>query len=311
MTYPSYFNANKSENLFGLYENFEFLNNLYIKKKLPKVIMLSGKKGSGKSTLVNHFMFSIFDKINYNYKTNKLNINTSFYNQFSKNLFSNIIYLSGSEIKNSKIEDIRNLKDKIFQTSISNRPRFIIFDDIELFNINSLNALLKIIEEPTKNNYFILINNKTKPLIETIKSRCLEFKIILKETQRINIIESLVAKYKVELAINLNFQQLTPGQFIKFNFILNEYKISLEDDFLKNLSLFFNLYKKNKDTLFIDIILFLNNYYLNKLKDKNIFTNEKIIEIKRFVFENVNKFFLYNLNQNAVLNIITNKINGR
>ena len=118
-------------------------------------------------------------------------------------------------------------------------------------------------------------------------------------------------KYKVELAINLNFQQLTPGQFIKFNFILNEYKISLEDDFLKNLSLFFNLYKKNKDTLFIDIILFLNNYYLNKLKDKNIFTNEKIIEIKRFVFENVNKFFLYNLNQNAVLNIITNKINGR
>ena len=31
-----------------------------------------------------------------------------------------------------------------------------------------LNALLKIIEEPSKNNYFILINNKSKPLIETL-----------------------------------------------------------------------------------------------------------------------------------------------
>ena len=35
-----------------------------------------------------------------------------------------------------------------------NKPRFIIFDDVELFNNNSLNALLKIIEEPSKNNFF-------------------------------------------------------------------------------------------------------------------------------------------------------------
>ena len=41
--------------------------------------------------------------------------------------------------------------------------RFIIFDDVELFNHNSLNALLKLIEEPTKKNYFLLINNKSRP----------------------------------------------------------------------------------------------------------------------------------------------------
>ena len=39
---------------------------------------------------------------------------------------------------------------------------------------------LKIIEEPNKNNYFILINNKSKNLIDTIKSRCIEIKIIYK-----------------------------------------------------------------------------------------------------------------------------------
>ena len=60
------------------------------------------------------------------------------------------------------------------------KDRFIILDDIELFNLNSLNALLKIIEEPTQKNYFILINNKTRPLLETLKSRALEIKIFLK-----------------------------------------------------------------------------------------------------------------------------------
>ena len=31
------------------------------------------------------------------------------------------------------------------------------FDDIEIINDNGLNALLKILEEPSKNNYFILL----------------------------------------------------------------------------------------------------------------------------------------------------------
>ena len=57
---------------------------------------------------------------------------------------------------------------------------------------NSLNALLKIIEEPGKNNYFFLINNKSKPLLETIKSRSLEIKIVLNEKKRIEIINHLI-----------------------------------------------------------------------------------------------------------------------
>ena len=174
MTFPVYFDSKKSLSLFGLRENFEFLKDLYIKDKLPKVLMLSGKKGCGKSTLINHIMFYIFDQDNYNKKTNVLNPNSVFYNHFLNDIFTNIIYLSGSFFKNVKIEDIRDLKKKIYQTSISDKPRFVILDDVELFNNNSLNALLKIIEEPAKNNYFLLINNKSKPLIETILSRSLE-----------------------------------------------------------------------------------------------------------------------------------------
>ena len=37
--------------------------------------------------------------------------------------------------------------------------------------------LLKILEEPPKNIYFILINNNKK-ILSTLKSRCINFKII-------------------------------------------------------------------------------------------------------------------------------------
>ena len=308
MTFPTYFNPKKSSNLFGEFKNFKFLKDLYFKNKLPQALMLSGKKGSGKFTLITHLMSCIYDEEKYDLNKQELNTETIFYNQFINNIFPNIIYVSGSDYNNIKIEDIRNLKTKIFQSSISNKPRFIIFDDVELFNKNSSNALLKIIEEPTKNNFFLLINNKSKPIIETIKSRCIDVKIILSEKDRLVIIESLIKKFKIKSVIDPKNRQLTPGYYLIFNYICEVNKISLDDDYIKNLSLILNLYKKNKEVMYIHMILFLTNYYFNNLKNNNLLSNEKIIEYKSFVFENINKFFLYNLNQNALLNSINSKI---
>ena len=112
MIYPTYFDSKKSFKLFGLSNIFTLLKKLYIKNKLPKVLMLSGKKGSGKSTLVNHFLFSIFDKKNYSNDLRKLSDNSTFINLFLNNIHPNIIYLFGSDFKNTKIEDVRNLKKK-------------------------------------------------------------------------------------------------------------------------------------------------------------------------------------------------------
>ena len=84
----------------------------------------------------------------------------------------------------------------------------------------------------------------------------------------------------------------------------------MNDDFLKNLGILLNTYKKDKNIMFIDLILFLVDSYFINLKNKKILNNEKIFEYKRFILENINKFFLYNLNQNALLNNINNKINN-
>ena len=296
--------------LFGLGSKLDFLIKLYNSKKLPKVLMISGKKGVGKFTLINHFLSYIYDKDNYDLKNRSINNQTQFYKQYLNNIFSNIIYLSGSNFKNVKIEDIRDLKSTILKTTISKKERFIILDDIELFNTNSLNALLKIIEEPSSNNYFVLINSRTKSLIETIYSRSLEVKVLLTNETRIKVIESLIKKNNLEVFIDFNSSNLTPGNFLSFNKVFEENKINIDEDFLKNLEILLNLYKKTKNINLINVILFLTDCHFYNLQEKKIDNIERVIENKSFVINNINKFIMYNLNQNSLINAINNKLSN-
>ena len=308
MNNPIFFDSKNSLSLFGLDKNFEFISKIYSNQNLPRVIMFSGSKGTGKATLINHFLYSIFDIENYDLENLNTSGNSIFLKQFQNNIFSNIIYISGADFKSMKIEDIRNLKKIILQSTISNKDRFIIFDDIELFNHNSLNALLKTIEEPSKKNYFFLINNKSKPLLETIKSRAIEIKIFLDESQRLEIIDKLVSYYKLDLVLNPKSSQLSPGNFVKYNHICKEHDILPTNDFVENLTLLINLYKKNKDILYINLAFFIGNCYFQHLKKNNLFKNDKIFEIKNYIFSSLNSFIMYNINQNTLINAINDKI---
>ena len=308
MTISEYFDSKKTLNLVGHKKNFNFFKDLILKDMLPKVIMLSGEKGIGKATLINHIMHFYFEKKNYDENNNKILKRTHFTELYENDSFSNIIYLKGSEFKNTKIEDIRILKSNLLKTTLNNDKRFIIFDDVENFNINSLNALLKLIEEPGANNYFILINNKTKPLLETIKSRSLEIKIILDEESRKKIISFLLKNFEQKISLNEDLVATTPGNFVKFNYVIQTNKIKIEDNFLDNLEKLLKLYKKEKNLFFKDLILFLFDYYFQIDRSKRIFSNDKLIEKRTLIVKNINNFFLYNLSQSALLSSIKNNI---
>ena len=52
----------KTLRLFGLSQKFIFLKNLLIENRFPKVLMLTGPKGIGKFTLINHLMNFYYEK---------------------------------------------------------------------------------------------------------------------------------------------------------------------------------------------------------------------------------------------------------
>ena len=99
---------------------------------------------------------------------------------------------------------------------------------------------------PQKIILFVLINNKSKPLLETIKSRCLEIKISLKDNVRKATILSLIKYFDQDIFLNEDLVSTTPGNFIKFDYIFRKNKIEINDDFLKNFLILLNLYKKEK-----------------------------------------------------------------
>ena len=173
-----------------------------------------------------------------------------------------------------------------------------------------MNALLKIVEEPLSKNYFILINNKTKPLIKTIYSRSLEIKILLKNETRIKIIKALIKNEKSQTILDFNSLNLTPGNFLLFNGICKDHKINIDENFSQNLEILLNLYKKNRNIYLINMILFLTDYYFYNINKKRIESLEKVVEKKSFVINNINKFLIYNLNQNSLINAINNKLSN-
>ena len=308
MSTSEHIDPKNSLNLYGLRDKLDFLIKLHNSKKLPRVLMLTGKKGIGKFTLINHFLNYIYDNENYDRINNSINSKTQFYKQYLNNMFPNIIHLKGDNFRNIRINDIRDLKSKILKTSMLEKKRFIILDDIELFNTNSLNALLKIIEEPSSENYFILINNKTKSLIDTIHSRSLEINISMTNEMRIKVIESLIKKNDLDIFIDFNSLSLTPGDFLSFNEICKENEINIDDDYLRNLKLLLSIYKKDKNISIINMILFLTDYYFYNRKEKKQDNLDKVMNDKSYVINNINKFIELNLNQTSLINSINIKL---
>ena len=302
------YDPDKSLALFGLHDRLTQFIKLYDTNKLPRVSMLTGKRGIGKYTLINHFLYYVFDNKNYDSKNFKLNENTNFFQQKILNIFPNIIYLEGNTFNNIKIDDIRNLKVRISKTSILDKERFIILDNIELFNINSVNALLKIIEEPLSKDFFFLINNKAKPLINTLSSRSFDFKISLNNENRIKVITSLIKLYKINPLIDYKSLNITPGDFLLYNDICKNLEISIEDNFLYNLENILTKFKKTKNIQLINFLFFITDYYFFNLQKKNCQKIEQIVENKSFVKNNINNFINLNLNQNTLLNVINNRL---
>ena len=69
------------------------------------------------------------------------------------------------------IDDVRQLEQKVWQTSVFDKPKVAFINGVDLLSIAAQNALLKTLEEPPKNVFFVLSAENTSRVLVTIISR--------------------------------------------------------------------------------------------------------------------------------------------
>ena len=286
--------------LFGLNKYFDEIIDLYLNRKMPNKILLSGKKGSGKSTLAYHlinYILSENEENKYDTKNFIIDIDNKSFKLLNNKTHPNFYLIDlMEEKKNIEINQIREMITYTNKSTFNKKPRFILIDNIENLNKNSTNALLKIIEEPNENTFFILIHNNNKKILPTLKSRCLTFKINLSFNEVIYISNLLLKNNILKLLNNdlINYYN-TPGDFVKLINFSKEKKIDLNDySIVKFLLLLIDnrYYKKNKFiknliTNYIELY-FLKEYKISKAKNKILDTYYNFIN----KVNNTNKFNL-------------------
>ena len=170
-------------------------------------------------------------------------------------------------------------------------------------NANAANALLKLIEEPSAYDYFVLINNKKQNMIETLRSRSIEIKVFLPTEQKNKTFNHLKENFKIENNFLNNYLELTtPGMLIKFSDLFSTNKIDGEESFDNMILKLLMLFKKTKNILSLDLIDFLLDIKFYKLTDKNNNKTLEILETKNKLTNLVNQYRKFNLNSNTVLN---------
>lgn len=126
--------------MIGQKELLERIDNLIAENKLPKFIILVGSRGSGKKLLISHIVK----------KLGSITIGAN---------------ISVNDVRQA-INELQNIKaDKVVCT----------FQDADDMSLAAKNALLKIVEEPPKNVYFIETLESLQNTLDTIKSRATIF----------------------------------------------------------------------------------------------------------------------------------------
>ena len=291
-------NTFEQTQLFGLEKYFFEITKLFELNKMPNKILLSGKKGSGKSTLGFHivnYILSYNEDSKYDIKNLSIDKNNRSFKLICNNTHPNFYLIDLiDDRKTIEINQIREMLSYTNKSSFNQTPRIIFINNIEYLNKNSSNALLKIIEDPNINTYFILIHNSNNYILPTIKSRCLNFKINLSFDETIKITNFLLNENLCDLINDdlINYYN-TPGDFINLINFAKEKKIDLTNiSLISFLCLLIdgNYYKKNefiKNLIFTYIELyFLKIYKLETTKNNYLNTYHyfinKINDVKKF-----------------------------
>jgi len=255
--------------LYGYENYFNSFKNLYKNNKLPNVILLTGQKGLGKATFAYHFinyLLSISEEYKYSHENFTINTKNSTFKLIQNQIHPNFIALQNDLFKeNIKIDQVRNLFKFLNKSTYLHNIKIVLLDNAEYLNINSSNALLKSLEEPSSNTFFFIINNSLSKVSDTIKSRCVEFKFHFNHFEKKNIFDKIVKNYQLnytERDIDSFFYFQAPGNLLKYLLILNDSNFNISKDHLSSILYLIDIFKNQNDFELLDLIcILIENYY--------------------------------------------------
>ncbi|AKC59872.1 DNA polymerase III subunit gamma/tau [Blochmannia endosymbiont of Polyrhachis (Hedomyrma) turneri] len=144
--------------------------NSFILNKVHHAYILFGTRGVGKTTIARLFAKRL------NCKSEKKSLPCGCCNiclEIDKGCFFDVIEIDAAS--RSKVEDTREFLDDSYYPPIVGQFKVYLIDEVHMLSRNSLNALLKVLEEPPKHVKFFLITTEQQKLPATILSRCVQF----------------------------------------------------------------------------------------------------------------------------------------
>jgi len=294
-------------NLFGYESYFNLFAKLFSKNKLPNTILLTGLKGSGKSTFAYHFinyLLSNNEEKKYSVENFTINFDNKSYKLIDKKIHPNVQVIESNNEENIKIEEVKNTLKFLSKSSYNSNIKIVLIDNAEYLNLHSSNALLKSLEEPNNNTFFFIIHNSSCAISNTLKSRCVEFKVFFSLDKKKEILKKIVEANNYNLDINSfedNFYLDSPGSTLKYLEIFKNLEPESSNDRLSCISFLIEKYKKKKDShllIFISLLIeyFYNDLSLKNYKKLNIYFYNKfkalklINEVKKFNLDKNNLF---------------------
>lgn len=132
--------------------------------------LFTGTRGTGKTSTAKIFAKAINC-------TNSINgspcLNCEVCTQLNNN--SNLDILEIDAASNNRVDEIRDLREKIKYPPVYGKYKVYIIDEVHMLTDSAYNALLKTLEEPPEHAVFILATTEIQKLPQTILSRCMRF----------------------------------------------------------------------------------------------------------------------------------------
>jgi len=188
--------------------------------------------------------------------------------------------------KSISIDQIRKLKREFLHTNVLDLNKIIYLKEINNLNNNSINALLKIIEEVPLKTYFIFCTQNLLKVPETILSRA---RIIRVEDHNVSIAKNLSSLLKLTIDQNQNISDDIISS------IFNPFINSKASDFFET----FKFFDKNNVKLPSEIFLKILSFNLGQNLD-----NSKLF---KYLIK-LHSDFIYDVDESIKFNTLTNDL---